>query len=149
MHSFHKSTFTLTHYLMKFLLTNDDPVVETLAQLALQGRKPQTISLDNGPEFTSKIMDQWAYLNGVELDFNGPGKPTDCAFIEAFNARLRAECLNENRFLSLGDARERIEDWRRYDRVSIMENGPTGHWGISPLRPSLSWPPWGLDEPQD
>ena len=65
-----------------------------------------------GPEFTSKRLDQWAYLNGVELDFSRPGKPTDNAMIEAFNARLREECLNESRFLSLEDAREKIESWR-------------------------------------
>jgi putative transposase len=52
---------------------------------------------------------QWAYLNGVELDFSRPGKPTDNAYIEAFNSRLRAECLNASWFLSMADARNRIE----------------------------------------
>ena len=66
-------------------------MVEVLARLALQGRKPKTIAMDNSPEFTSKRLDQWAYLNGVELDFSQPGKPTDNAMIEAFNARLREE----------------------------------------------------------
>ena len=55
----------------------------------------------------------WAYLNGVEIDLSRPGKPTDNAFVEAFNARLRAECLNASWFLSLADARERLEAWRR------------------------------------
>ena len=50
--------------------------------------------VDNGPEFASKALDQWAYLNGVQLDFSRPGKPTDNAFIEAFNARVRQACLN-------------------------------------------------------
>jgi putative transposase len=78
-----------------------------------QGRSlPKTIRVDNGPEFISKVLDQWAYLNGVELDFSRPGKPTDNAFIEAFNGRLRQECLNENWFLSLEDAREKVENWR-------------------------------------
>ncbi len=49
------------------------------------------------------------YLNGVEIDFSRPGKPTDNAYIESFNGRLRAECLNASWFLSLADARERIE----------------------------------------
>ena len=89
-------------------------VVSMLAELALHGRVPQTISVDNGSEFISKALDRWAYLNGVELDFSRPGKPTDNAMIEAFNARLRAECLNESWFLSLGDAREKVERWRRY-----------------------------------
>jgi putative transposase len=61
------------------------------------------------------MLDQWAYLNGVEIDFSRPGKPTDNAYIESFNGRLRAECLNASWFLSLADARERIEDWRCHD----------------------------------
>jgi putative transposase len=65
-----------------------------------------------GPEFAGRMLDQWAYLNGVEIDFSRPGKPTDNAYIESFNGRLRAECLNASWFLSLTDARERIEDWR-------------------------------------
>lgn len=65
-----------------------------------------------GPEFAGRLLDQWAYLNGVELDFSRPGTPTDNAFIEAFNARIRAECLNASWFLSLPDARDRIEAWR-------------------------------------
>ncbi len=85
-------------------------VVDALAALAQQGRKPKTIAVDNGPEFTSRAMDQWAYLNGVELDFSRPGKPTDNATIEAFYARLRAERLNKNRFLSFADAQEKIEE---------------------------------------
>jgi putative transposase len=64
------------------------------------------------------MLDQWAYLKGVELDFSRPGKPTDNAYIEAFNARLRAECLNASWFLSMADARDRIEQWRRdYNEV--------------------------------
>jgi len=65
-----------------------------------------------GPEFAGRMLDQWAYLNGVEIDFSRPGKPTDNAFIEALNARVRAECLNASWFLSMADARDRIEEWR-------------------------------------
>jgi len=94
-------------------------VVEMLMRLRL-GRGyslPRTIRVDNGPEFISKRLDQWAYLNGVELDFSRPGKPTDNGLIEAFNGRLRQECLNENWFLSLEDAREKMEEWRlHYNR---------------------------------
>jgi putative transposase len=59
------------------------------------------------------MLDQWAYLNGVELDFSRPGKPTDNAHIKAFNACFRQECLNASWFLSLADAKNRIEAWRR------------------------------------
>ena len=89
----------------------------------------KTISMDNGPEFTSKRLDQWAYLNGVELDFSWPGKPTDNAMIETFNARLRAECLNESWFLSLEDAREKIEGWRWH------YNGERPHGALGNLTP--------------
>jgi len=58
-------------------------------------------------------LDQWAYLNGVELDFIRPGKPSDNALIESFNGRFREECLNESWFLSLKDAQEKVEEWRR------------------------------------
>ena len=44
-----------------------------------------------GPEFAGRLLDHWAYLNKVEIDFSRQGTPTDNAFIEAFNARLRAE----------------------------------------------------------
>jgi putative transposase len=74
---------------------------------------PQTISVDNGPEFISKELDKWAYEHGVTLDFSRPGKPTDNAFIESFNGSFRDECLNTNWFLSLEDAKEKIEAWRR------------------------------------
>jgi len=88
-------------------------VVEVLQQVCQARSLPKTIRVDNGPEFISKILDQWAYLNGVELDFSRPGRPTDNAFIEAFNGRFREECLNENWFLSPEDAREKAEMWRQ------------------------------------
>jgi hypothetical protein len=73
---------------------------------------PKTIRVDQGSEFISRDLDLWAYMNGVTLDFSRPGKPTDNAFIEAFNGRLRAECLSANWFMSLSDAREKLECWR-------------------------------------
>ena len=73
---------------------------------------PNFIKVDHGPEFTSKELDKWAYENKVTLDFS-PGKSTDNAFIESFNGSFRDECLNTNWFLSLDDAREKIEEWRR------------------------------------
>ncbi len=80
--------------------------------------KPKTIRVDNGSEFTSKAMDQWAYFNKIELDFSRPGKPTDNAFIESFNGKFRTEYLNQNWFLSLTDVRDKIEAWRQdYNRT--------------------------------
>ena len=79
---------------------------------------PKTIRIDNGSEFVSRDLDLWAYVNGVTLDFSRPGKPADNGFIEAFNSKFRAECLNRHRFLTLADARQKMEDWRRdYNEV--------------------------------
>ena len=78
----------------------------------LHDRVPERIQVDNGSEFVSKDLDRWAYENDVTLDFSRPGKPTDNPFIESFNGSLRDECLNSHWFLSLEDAREKIESWR-------------------------------------
>lgn len=88
-------------------------VVEVLMRLGAERKLPRAIRVDNGPEFISKRLDQWAYLNSVELDFSRLGKPTDSGLIEAFNGQLPQECLNESWFLSLDDAREKIEAWRQ------------------------------------
>jgi len=73
---------------------------------------PREIVLDNGPELTGRALDQWAYGQGVDLDFIERGKPVQNAFIESFNGRLRDECLNEHWFLSLPDAQRIVEAWR-------------------------------------
>jgi putative transposase len=74
---------------------------------------PQRIQVDNGSEFISKDFDRWAYENSVTLDYSRPGRPTDNPFIESFNGSFRDECLNTNWFLSLDDARDKIESFRR------------------------------------
>ena len=68
---------------------------------------------DQGPEFTSKALDQWAYRNGVQLKLIEAGKPAQNAYIESFNGRFRDECLNDHWFTSLAEARIRISAWRR------------------------------------
>lgn len=73
---------------------------------------PRSIRVDNGSEFVSKAVDQWAYANKVSLDFSRPGKPIDNAFAESFNGSFRDECLNVNWFLSFDDACVKIETWR-------------------------------------
>ena len=69
-------------------------VVDTLERVTEIHGTPKTIHLDNGPEFISKALDLWVWLNGVTLDFSRLGKPTDNAFIESINGSFRAECLN-------------------------------------------------------
>lgn len=93
-------------------LTGDD-VAMVLTEIA-QGRElPSRIQADNGPEFISISLDKWAYDHGVTMDFSRPGKPTDNPFIESFNGSLRDECLNVHWFMSLEDARQKIETWRQ------------------------------------
>jgi putative transposase len=91
-----------------------EDVVASLEQSCAVVGYPKTIRVDHGSEFMSRDLDLWAYANGVTLDFSRPGKPTDNAFIEAFNGRFRSECLNAHWFLTLADAREKLEAWRRY-----------------------------------
>jgi putative transposase len=70
-----------------------------------------------GPEFTGRALDQWAYGQGIRLEFIQPGKPMQNGYIESFNGRLRDECLNEHWFLSLPDARRIVAGWREdYNR---------------------------------
>lgn len=89
-------------------------VTAVVAQISARaGRTPDRIQVDNGSEFISKALDRWAYENEVTLDFSRPGKPTDNPYIESFNGSFRDECLNLHWFLSLDDARTKIEAWRR------------------------------------
>ena len=88
-------------------------VAALLDQVAAGRGYPKQITVDNGTEFYSKAMDSWAYRNGVQLDFIRPGRPMENGYIESFNGRLRDECLNGELFLSLVDAREKLEAWRR------------------------------------
>jgi putative transposase len=84
-----------------------------LARAASEGRSlPSRIRVDNGTEFTAKALDHWAYWNRVQLDFSRPGKPVDNAFVEAFNASLRRQCLSQHWFLSLEEAQATLDAWK-------------------------------------
>jgi putative transposase len=80
--------------------------------IAERGAQPSEVVLDNGPEMTSRALDQWAYERGIRLRFIAPGKPVQNAYIESFNGRLRDECLNLHWFRSVADARQIVEAWR-------------------------------------
>ncbi len=93
-------------------------VVRVLEGLRRERGVPTGIQVDNGPEFVSQVVDQWAYEHGVTLHFIRPGKPTDNGRIESFNGKFRDECLNQYWFVNLAEARERIEAWRQdYNQV--------------------------------
>jgi putative transposase len=99
-----------------------EDVVRTLERLRRAGRKPKAITTDNGSEFCSKLLDQWAFVHGVQLDFIQPGRPVQNAFIESFNGRVREECLNAQWFDTLAEAKDVIEAWR----VDYNRNRPHG-----------------------
>ena len=90
---------------------------------------PESITVDNGPEFDGQVLDQWAYRNGVRLSFIRPGKPNENAYIESFNGKFRDECLNEHWFISLAHARNVIEAWR------IEYNTERPHSSLGDLTP--------------
>ncbi len=104
-------------------------VVDVLERRASSHGLPRVITTDNGTEFTSRAVDEWAHRNGVKLDNIRPGKPIENANIESFNGRLRRECLEESWFLSIEDAKIRIEEWRKdyNERRPHLRNGLTGN----------------------
>ena len=73
---------------------------------------PQTIVSDNGTEFTSMAVLKWVQEMGIAWHYIAPGKPQQNAFIESFNGKLRDECLNENLFSTLAEARTTLEIWK-------------------------------------
>ena len=79
-------------------------VATILTRVSFTRGLPATINVDNGTEFTSRAFDHWAYANHVQLDFSRPGKPTDNATIESFNASVRRECLSQHYFSTLAEA---------------------------------------------
>jgi len=93
-------------------------VVRGLEQLGERRGLPEVLVMDNGPEFAGQALDVWAYERKVRLHFIAPGKPMQNAFVESFNGKFRDECLNEHWFVSLEDARRKIEAWRQdYNEV--------------------------------
>lgn len=88
-------------------------VVRTLDEAAREHGYPKCLRVDNGPEFIASALEEWAHEHGVELLFIQPGKPTQNAFIESFNSRVRDEFLVANRFRTIFEARAAADEWRR------------------------------------
>lgn len=87
-------------------------VTRELDQVIAERGMPGTIVSDNGTEFTSMAILKWVQETGIDWHYIAPGKPTQNAFIESFNGKLRDECLNETLFSSLADAQEALQAWR-------------------------------------
>ncbi len=91
-----------------------EDMVGVMEELRVLGKRlPVRIQTDNGSEFISKSLDKWAYEHEVTMDFSRHEKPTENPFIESFNGSLRDECLNIHWFLSLEDAQDKLDNWRR------------------------------------
>jgi len=105
-------------------------VVAVLERLAELRGLPQSVTVDNGPEFAGKALDEWAYSQGLQLSFIQPGKPQQNAYIESFNGKFRDECLNEHWFISMRHARQVIEEWRQ------EYNGKRPHSSLGYLTPN-------------
>lgn len=88
--------------------------------------KPSCIVSDNGTEFTSKAILKWANDNKVEWHHIGPGNPQQNGYIESFNGSLRDECLNQEIFDSLADARRKLALWR-YDYNNVRPHSSLGN----------------------
>jgi putative transposase len=88
-------------------------VARVLDQISRGRGLPERVVTDNGPEFTSRALDHWAYERGVKQQFIEPGKPVQNAYVESFNGKVRDECLNEHWFTVLAEARTLIEHWRQ------------------------------------
>jgi len=104
-------------------------VVRVLDRLLERRGAPETITIDNGKEFDCKVMDEWAFKWKVTLDFISPGKPNENAYGESFNGKFRDECLSQNLFETLDQARNIIEDWR----IDYNEERP--HSSLEDLTP--------------
>jgi putative transposase len=101
-------------------------VGQALDRAAQDRGLPKSITVDNGTEFTSKALDEWAWRRGVKLDYTRPGKPTDNGLIESFNGRLRDEFLNVNEFITMHDAREKLQAWKE-DYNALRPHGSLGN----------------------
>jgi putative transposase len=87
-------------------------VVLGLEKIIVERGKPQEILSDNGSEFTGNVVQGWAHTFGIDWGFIEPGKPVQNCFIESFNGKIRDECLNENWFETVAEAKTLIEKWR-------------------------------------
>jgi putative transposase len=114
-------------------------VVEILQRAVAQRGAPERIHCDNGPEFVSLNLDQWAYWSRVKLAFSRPGRPSDNAFCESFNNRVRQELLNPHWFTSLEDARLRAAEWRiDYNTIHPHSSLGVSHPKSSPGVPRIT-----------
>ena len=101
-------------------------VGQALDRATQQRGLPRAIIVDNGTEFISEALDEWAYRRGVKLDYTRPGKRTDNGLVESLNGQLRNESLNVNEFITMHDVREKLKAWQD-DYNHCRPHGSPGH----------------------
>ncbi len=109
---------------------------ELTALIRIYG-KPDCIVSDNGTEFTSRAILKWAGETGIAWHYIDPGKPQQNGLIESFNGSLRDECLNEEIFDSLADARQTLALWR-YDYNNVRPHSSLGNQTPAQARRALA-----------
>lgn len=109
---------------------NGESVLGMLEELIRERGKPEVILSDNGTEFTSNRVTRWQKERRISWEYIEPGKPYQNGSIESFNGKLRDECLNEHWFMSLEEAKEIIEKWRKH------YNGQRPHSSLGGLTPN-------------
>ena len=113
-----------------------EKVTQALEPVVRQRGAPRSITVDNGSEFASRVMDAWAYRQGIQLACIRPGKPVENGFIESFNGRLRDECLNVDVFFTLDDVREKLARWQ------VDYNGLRPHSSLQDQAPAIFAADW-------
>lgn len=93
------------------VFSRECPVIEILDNLALERGLPETLKVDNGPEYTSEAIRKWANEKGIILEYIPPGRPMENGHIESFNGKFREECLNQNAFKNMS-AKKIVEELR-------------------------------------
>lgn len=108
-----------------------EQVAAVMNRIVAERGAPKTIRVDNGPEFVSRALHQWAYLHQVTLDFSRPGKPTDNALVESFNGRVRDECLNTKLGASTITRLDLTPPWATFHPGNSL-NWPRGTAAMNP-----------------
>lgn len=113
-------------------------VIRALEELELERGLPKRIVLDNGSEFRSQALDEWAYRHDVHLAFIEPGKPVQNAFAESFNGRMRDECLNQHWTRDVAEARSVIGAYRE-DYNEVRPHSSLGQRTPSEFARTAEW----------
>ena len=86
-------------------------VIRALDQVIEWRGKPKAIRCDNGPEYISHVLAEWAEKNGITLMFIQPGNPQQNAYVERYNRTVRYDWLNQHMFISIGEAQDSATQW--------------------------------------